>query len=49
MTPTAELERLVRPSDVRGRHGRHGRRNRRRGRFGTIADAVVAAINAFFV
>jgi hypothetical protein len=49
MTSTTELERLVRPSDLRGHRGRHGRRNRRRGRFGAIADAVVAAVNAFFV
>ena len=39
MTSTSELERLVRPSDLRGRRSRH---SGRRGWFGTVSDAVVA-------
>ncbi|MBM2620856.1 hypothetical protein JIG36_35685 [Actinoplanes sp. LDG1-06] len=46
MTSDIELERPVRPADMRGHRGLH---TRRRGLFGSIADAVVAAINAFFV
>jgi hypothetical protein len=39
MTSTSELERLVQPSDLRGRQGRHGRRR------GWVS-AVVAALTA---
>ncbi|WP_284046350.1 hypothetical protein [Paractinoplanes maris] len=42
MTSPTELERLVRPSDLR--HRRPLRR--RRGWFGTLADTVVAAFHA---
>ncbi|MET0417864.1 MAG: hypothetical protein ABW022_17790 [Actinoplanes sp.] len=45
MTSTSELERLVRPSDLRGHQGRHSKA-RRRGWFGAVSDAVVAAIAA---
>ena len=45
MTSDIQLERPVRPSDMRAHRALHGRR----GRLGTIADAIVAAINGFFV
>ena len=46
MKPTNELERLVQPSDLRGRQGRHGRPGRRRGWFSVVSDTIVAAIAA---
>jgi hypothetical protein len=46
MTSTSELERIVRPSDLRGHQGRHTRSGRRRGWFGAVCDTVVAAISA---
>ncbi|WP_203822892.1 hypothetical protein [Paractinoplanes ferrugineus] len=44
MTSTAELERLVRPSDLRARRGSHSRtpRRRPRGTFGAVLDALAA-------
>ncbi|MBL7253331.1 hypothetical protein [Paractinoplanes lichenicola] len=45
MTSDIQLERPVRPSDMRAHRALHGRR----GRFGTIVEAIVQAINAFFV
>ena len=45
MTSTGELERLVQPSDLRGRRGRR-RSGRRGGRFGVVADTVAAALSA---
>ena len=45
MTSTGELERLVQPSDLRGRHGRR-RPGRRRGWFSAVSDAVAAALSA---
>jgi hypothetical protein len=41
MNSTSEFERLVRPSDLRGRPGR-----RRRGWFSAVSDTVAAAIAA---
>ncbi|GAB2608171.1 hypothetical protein Aab01nite_61410 [Paractinoplanes abujensis] len=45
MTSDIELERPVRPADMRRHRGLHNRR----GRFGTVVEALVQAINAFFV
>ncbi|MDY7084967.1 MAG: hypothetical protein SYR96_07670 [Actinomycetota bacterium] len=45
MTYDIELERPVRPSDMRRHRALHSRRSR----VGALADAIVAAINALFV